>query len=104
MRIRDNHAQQVHGADIRAVEMQLSEYLLPVTPRDDFVLKLKEKLAHQIRLLPYLSRFSRSYVILMSVLLFVLGLAVSLLYLRAMITLLGVLSLYQGRQNQPKSE
>lgn len=104
MRRKDNHAQPVHGADIRALEAQLSEHLLPVTPRDDFVLKLREKLAHQIRLLPYLSRFSRSYVILMSFLLFVLGLAVSLLYLRAMITFLGVLSLYQGRQNQLKSD
>lgn len=104
MRRKDNQGKHENGTDIRAVETKLSEYLMPVTPRDDFVLKLKEKLAHQISLLPYLSRFSRSYVILMSVLLFVLGLAVSLLYLRAMITLLGVLSLYQGHQNQLKTE
>ncbi len=102
MPIRHNSNQPLKTQELSAIESRLIKTLKPVAPREDFVLGLKEKLVRQMQMLPYLTRFSRSYVLLMALLLIVLGLTLLLLILRAIITLIGVTKLYQYYQKRDK--
>ena len=55
--------------DLRAIETRLQRSLRPVSPRPDFITDLRKQLVNQLQVLPTISRFGRSSVLWLALLL-----------------------------------
>lgn len=89
--------------DLRAIETRLQRSLRPVSPRPDFITDLRKQLVNQLQVLPTISRFGRSSVLWLGLLLVLLIFSVFLLSLRAAILLLSIFSLFRQFQRQNKT-
>ncbi len=92
--------------DLSAIETRLQRSLRPVSPRPDFITDLRKQLVNQLQVLPTISRFGRSSVLWLALLLVLLFFTMFLLSLRAVILLFSILTLFQQyrRQNNAGQE
>jgi len=88
--------------DLHAIETRLQRSLRPVSPRPDFITDLRKQLVNQLQVLPTISRFGRSSVLWLALLLVLLIFSAFLMSLRAAILLLSILTLFRQYQRQNK--
>lgn len=86
--------------DLSALESKLQRSLRPVSPRPDFISDLRKQLVNQLQVLPTVSRFGRSSVLWLALLLMLLILGGFLLTLRSAILLVSLVTLLQQSQRQ----
>jgi hypothetical protein len=81
--------------DLRVIETRLQRSLRPVSPRPDFITDLRKQLVNQLQILPTISRFGRSSVLWLALLLVIMVFGVFLLSLRAIVLMLSIVALLQ---------
>ena len=84
--------------DLSVIETRLQRSLRPISPRPDFITDLRKQLVNQLQVLPTISRFGRSSVVWLALLLTFLIFGVFLLSLRAAILLLSLFTLLKQSQ------
>ena len=84
--------------DLSVIETRLQISLRPISPRPDFITDLRKQLVNQLQVLPTISRFGRSSVVWLALLLPFLIFGVFLFSLRAAILLLSLFTLLKQSQ------
>ena len=90
--------------DLSAIEYRLQRSLRPVSPRPDFISDLRMQLVNQLQVLPTITRFGRSSVLWLALLLVLLFFSALLLSLRAAIVMLSFVTLFQEYQRKNRIE
>jgi hypothetical protein len=101
--MRKDREVSIESQDLNAIETRLQRSLRPVSPRPDFINDLRTQLVKQLQVLPTISRFGRSSVLWLALLLILLVFGVFLMSLRAAILMFSFVTLFQQYQNQSRT-
>ena len=93
----------IESQDLSAIETRLQRSLRPVSPRPDFIKDLRKQLVNQLQVLPTISRFGRSSVLWLALVLILLVFGVFLMSLRAAILIFSFVTLFQQYQTQSRT-